>query len=154
MARSLLSPGRSELMMNESPQLTCLVLAPFRGGWSAVHEAVVATFSDLGIGTVWLGASFDVGGLIVESVQQAIVKADLIVADITGNNPNTLYELGFAHAHRKPVLIVSERGQELPPFDIRGYVVLQYDPSDRESLLRYMRVWAQRYTAVEVAAAS
>jgi nucleoside 2-deoxyribosyltransferase-like protein len=92
-------------------------------------------------------------GLVVQSVQQSIVKADLIVADITGNNPNTLYELGFAYALRKPVLIVSERGQDLPPFDIRGYVVMQYDPSDRESFQRYILVSAQRYATVEVAAA-
>ena len=65
-------------MVTESPQLTCLVLAPFRGKWSEVHEGVMAALADLGIGTVWLGASLDVGGLIVESIQQSIVKADLI----------------------------------------------------------------------------
>jgi hypothetical protein len=140
--------------MSESPHPICLVLAPFRGGWRQVHEEVAKALSEYGIRTEWIGASLEVRGAIVESTQQYILKADLIVVDITGNNPNSLYELGFAHALRKPVLIVSERVQDLPPFDIRGYFVLLYDPADRESLLRYVRVWAQRYAAVEVAAAS
>ena len=44
---------------------------------------------------------------ILDDIWQAINAADFVIADITGRNPNVLYELGLAHALAKPVLILS-----------------------------------------------
>ena len=53
--------------------------------------------------------------LIFEYIQ----RAGLIIADITGANPNVLYEIGLAHALRKPVIIIREgTDTSLVPFDI------------------------------------
>jgi len=43
---------------------------------------------------------------IANEVMGAIKGADLIIADLSGHNPNVLYELGFAHALRKPTVLL------------------------------------------------
>ena len=51
--------------------------------------------------------------------------ADLVVVDITGRNPNTLYLAGYAHGIGKPVLFLSQQGEDLP-FDRARHEVLVY----------------------------
>jgi hypothetical protein len=52
------------------------------------------------------------------------------VAEITTHNPNVFYELGYAHALRKPALLLVRRQEgETMPFDIRGYRAIFYDDS-------------------------
>ncbi len=41
---------------------------------------------------------------LAEKIRQQIRKADLVIADITGANPNVFYEVGLAHAANIPVL--------------------------------------------------
>jgi nucleoside 2-deoxyribosyltransferase len=40
-------------------------------------------------------------GPIYDKIVNAITKADIIIADLTGRNPNVYYETGFAHAQNK-----------------------------------------------------
>lgn len=94
-----------------------------------------------------LGAKSDVGGPFKEYIQERLADADLAVADITDFNPNVMYELGFAHALRKPVLLVLEKGRPFP-FDPMGHLVVFYDPADAEALSRYVRLWAQSHVGV------
>lgn len=60
-----------------------------------------------------------VGG-VIEKIYGSIRDADIIVAEVTAPNPNVYYEVGFAHALRKPVLLLT-RDVQATPFDLRGY---------------------------------
>ena len=51
---------------------------------------------------------------ILEDSWQGINGSDFIVADITGRNPNVLYELGIAHTLGKPVLILTQSADDVP----------------------------------------
>ena len=62
---------------------------------------------------------------ILKSVVDGINRNDLIVADLTANNPNVFYELGLAHALRKPVILVTQSINEVP-FDLKSYRLLEY----------------------------
>jgi hypothetical protein len=64
--------------------------------------------------------------VIMEDVRTSISSADLIVADLTGQNPNVFYEVGIAHTLRKPVLLLSMSIEDIP-FDLRHRRVLQYE---------------------------
>ncbi|WP_144663218.1 hypothetical protein [Paenarthrobacter nicotinovorans] len=62
---------------------------------------------------------------ITESMLGRILQADLCVADITGLNPNVMYELALAHAAAKKVVIMT--ADEGPiPFDIKDSRVVKY----------------------------
>jgi nucleoside 2-deoxyribosyltransferase len=44
---------------------------------------------------------------------------------MTTNNPNVFYELGYAHALSKPVILIT-RDRVSVPFDLRGVNNLEY----------------------------
>ena len=60
-----------------------------------------------------------------EKVIGMIKSADVIIADVTGRNPNVMYELGFAHAIGKPVILVARNTRDIV-FDISTYRVILY----------------------------
>jgi nucleoside 2-deoxyribosyltransferase len=46
---------------------------------------------------------------ILDRIFNQISKADVIVADMTGKNPNVFYEVGYAHALGKITLLLLRR---------------------------------------------
>ena len=65
-------------------------------------------------------------GLIIADIERDILRARAVVADITPNNPNVFWEVGYAHALRKPTILIAERGRQLP-FDVSPFRTLFYD---------------------------
>ena len=63
---------------------------------------------------------------ILQRVYNQIAKADLIVAEMTGRNPNVFYEVGYAHALGKEVILLTQRADDLP-FDLRGFNHIVYE---------------------------
>ena len=63
----------------------------------------------------------------MEDVTRSIRSAALIIADVTPDNANVFYEVGFAHAIGKPTILLSDRKRERLPFDISGFRTLFYD---------------------------
>lgn len=57
-------------------------------------------------------------GLITEQIIRLISSADVIIADLTGHNPNVYYELGVAHSLRKPVVLLAD-GTDSLTFDVK-----------------------------------
>ena len=63
----------------------------------------------------------------IDDIETHIRDADICLADISTNNPNVWYEVGFAFANGKPVvLICAEPRGESFPFDIRHRHVISY----------------------------
>lgn len=65
-------------------------------------------------------------GVIFQDIQREIEDSDVVIAEITPTNPNVFYELGYAHALKKPTILLAQRGAELP-FDIRSFRVVFYN---------------------------
>lgn len=62
---------------------------------------------------------------ILKDVLSGLAESDLVIADLTGSNPNVYYELGLAHAFGKRVILLTQHVDELP-FDLRSYRVIPY----------------------------
>lgn len=62
---------------------------------------------------------------ILQNIVEGINMADVVIADLTGLNPNVFYELGLAHAMNKKVIIITQNISELP-FDIKSYKANEY----------------------------
>jgi hypothetical protein len=65
-------------------------------------------------------------GVIMEDIIREIEMSRLIVADITPANLNVYYEVGYARALRKPIILLAQKGTKLP-FDLAGFRVLFYE---------------------------
>ena len=65
-------------------------------------------------------------GIILQDIVKKIIESSIIIAEISPTNPNVFYELGYAHALKKPTILLAEKGQSLP-FDIQGYRVIFYE---------------------------
>lgn len=65
-------------------------------------------------------------GIIVADIERQIIEAKAIIADITPTNPNVFWEVGYAHALRKPTILVAQRGTALP-FDVSPFRTIFYD---------------------------
>jgi len=62
---------------------------------------------------------------ILADIVVSIAECDLIIADLTGSNPNVYYELGIAHAFDKPAILLAQDIDEVP-FDLRSYRIVPY----------------------------
>ena len=72
-------------------------------------------------------------GMITSQVIQHIVDDPLVIADLTGWNPNVFYELAIRHALRKPLVQMIKRGEQIP-FDVAGTRTIYVDHKDLDSV--------------------
>lgn len=67
---------------------------------------------------------------IMGDIWRSICRARLVIADLTGRNPNVFYEVGLAHAIGKEVILLTQSMNDVP-FDLRGIRSIVYDFSPR-----------------------
>jgi len=81
----------------------------------------------------------------IDAIEEGIRSADICLADITNDNPNVWYELGYAFALGRPVVMVcsEERSGRKYPFDIQHRSIIPYladAPSDFDNLREKLTV--------------
>jgi hypothetical protein len=64
-------------------------------------------------------------GDVLDRVKSRIETASLIIADLTGANPNVYLEVGYAWGKDRPTLLLAREGEE-PKFDVRQQRRLVY----------------------------
>ena len=107
----------------------CFTIMPF-GGWFDKYYSDVYCPAIKESGLVARRAD-DIyrPGTIVHDIWNLTKISKVIIADLTGKNPNVLYELGLAHALAKPVILLTESLNDIP-FDLRALRIIEYDKND------------------------
>lgn len=67
----------------------------------------------------------------LERIYNQISKADIIIAEMTGRNPNVFYEVGYAHALNKRVILLTQNAEDIP-FDLKHYPHIVYEGKIKE----------------------
>ncbi len=65
-------------------------------------------------------------GIILNDIWNRITEASVVLAEISEPNPNVYYEIGVAHALKKPTVLLAQRGTKLP-FDVGPHRCIFYD---------------------------
>ncbi len=99
------------------------VITPFTEDFLALYEELKKRFEEKFEFTN--AGDLDNQQNILKDIVEGIYQADVIIADLTGLNPNVFYELGLAHAMNKKVIIITQDIGELP-FDIKSYRANEY----------------------------
>jgi hypothetical protein len=63
---------------------------------------------------------------MLQRIYNQIAKADVVIADMTGRNPNVFYEVGYAHALGKVVVLLTQDKDDIP-FDLKHYRHIIYE---------------------------
>jgi hypothetical protein len=72
-------------------------------------------------------------GIITTQIIQHIIEDAMVVADLTGRNPNVFYELAIRHSLRKPYVQIIQRGERIP-FDVSAIRTIEVDHHDLDSV--------------------
>ncbi|MEM7601357.1 MAG: hypothetical protein AAF357_08060 [Verrucomicrobiota bacterium] len=72
-------------------------------------------------------------GVITNQVINAILESPLVIADLSGGNPNVFYELALRHATGKAYIQMIEAGEKIP-FDVQVIRTITYDLRDPDNL--------------------
>jgi len=121
----------------------CLVLRPFNApsdrAWGVIKQKLKDAFRLTDI------KDLSDAGTIMDQILIEIARTDVVIVDITGNNPNVFFELGVARTKKpeKKVLIVRREGDDddraatlntdkggVVPFDVRADRYLSFVTTD------------------------
>ena len=87
-------------------------------------------------------------GLITSQVIQHVVEDPLVVADLTGRNPNVFYELALRHALKRPVVQIIHATEPIP-FDVAATRTIHVDHHDLDSAAKAKDEIIKQIRAVE-----
>jgi hypothetical protein len=75
------------------------------------------------------------GGNLMEWALEGMLSSSTVIADVTGDNPNVLFEAGYAYAHGRDLLLMS-RDEPGTIFNLTHQLTLPYtaDPQGLQSL--------------------
>ncbi len=63
---------------------------------------------------------------IINHIISHLAEADIVIADLTGQNANVFYELGVRHAVRSNTILIAEQMNDIP-FDLRALRAIEYE---------------------------
>ena len=109
---------------------TCFVMMPFAAPLGKHYELIYRpAIERAGLQAVRADSEIFGTGKIIDQILLGMSKAKVLVAELTGRNPNVFYELGVAHALRKPVVLVTADESDIP-FDVKHIRVITYEKDD------------------------
>jgi|GEM_PF-4511619 len=74
-------------------------------------------------------------GSISKQIIKHLLTADLVIADLSGHNPNVFYELAVRHMTKKPYIQLIQKGEKLP-FDIKDIRTIPIDQENHSIIMK------------------
>jgi len=112
----------------------CFVIQPFDKGGpfdKRYHEVLEPAIKDAGLEPYRVDEDPSTT-ILIDDIEKGIREAQVCLADITTNNPNIWYEVGFALANDKAVILICLDPRPDPfPFDIRHRHIIPYNLHSR-----------------------
>jgi hypothetical protein len=90
-------------------------------------------------------------GAVASDVRSRIERADYVVFDVSGDNPNVFFELGLAHALKKKLLLLVPKDYSPKlPFDIASFLYVPYESENLGGLKSSLSSYIERYWGLPV----
>ncbi len=106
----------------------CFVIMPFdRKLDDLYYKRVKPIVEEVGYSCKRADQNIDSTPIMFE-IFEDILKAQVIIADLTGANPNVFYELGICNVLKKNIILLNRKGSDVP-FDLSGIRHFNYEDS-------------------------
>ena len=139
-----ISPGLSVDGFRINPQATVdyepdtafvmMQIDPAKPFLEDVYSAIKDSFAQFGI-TAVRADEIEHQDVITDKIIERIKTSEFLIADLTGERPSVYYEIGYAHALRRKVIMYRSSGARLH-FDLAAYNCPEYaNLSDLKSKL-------------------
>lgn len=113
---------------------------PFAKDFSDIYEfGIKGACNDAGLYCERVDEQVFLGSML-ERIYSQISRSDMLIADMTGKNPNVFYEVGYAHALGKNVILLTSVAEDIP-FDLKHFPHIVYGSEIkllRTSLVRHL----------------
>jgi len=128
---SLRVPADSEFYNYRS----CFMAYPYKTEFHLLFDEIEEIINEMGFDIKLLRNDLDFTDTnILNNIKKHIEKVHFGIADITGNNPNVLWELGLMMGLKKPVIILKNANDNVPtPFDLSTEYHLKYKAEKNDS---------------------
>jgi nucleoside 2-deoxyribosyltransferase len=114
-------------LASEDPKV--FVALPFNERFTEVYEdAVCPAITEAGLAPLRVDELVGHEN-IIDDIENGIREALLVFADVTTSNPNVFYEIGFARATGKPLVVATQ--DDHVPFDLRPRRFIKYELTGR-----------------------
>ena len=100
------------------------IMMPFLAEFSPVYEAIKVACDNAKVTHIRVDEIYK-PSKIANDIFAAIAQSKLVICDLTGRNPNVLYETGLAHALNAEVIMLTQNGDDVP-FDLRHFRYFTY----------------------------
>ena len=104
----------------------CFTIMPFGGWFDTYYDAIYRPAIEAAGLVPRRADDLYRPSAIVHDVWNLTKSAKIVLAELTGKNPNVFYELGLAHALARPAILVTQTEDDVP-YDLRALRVLVYD---------------------------
>lgn len=122
--------------MIRKDKVKAFIITPLDKSGERIRDTINRNLPKLGIELINMKTILESTGNITELILLALEQADFIIVDISRHNPNVMYELGYAHALRKPTIIIADKDEITKiPIDVSGHYVLVYDRNNFRSFI-------------------
>ncbi len=101
------------------------VVQPFEKASAGVFDLITSAAAMANVTTIRADSIVN-STAIDDSIHHAIQTSALLIADVTNANPSVMYEVGFARAQQKPVILIAASSRAIP-FNLAGIRILIYD---------------------------
>lgn len=146
------TPEENDLSVKVSEKLVCGIIMPISQidncsmeHWNEVKKIISEAICDAGY-TPNLVSNADDIGIIQKRIIQNIYDNDIVVCDVSGKNPNVMFELGMRLAFDKPAIIVIDDKTDYSfdtspiehlsyPRDLRYYDILRFKEQLKTKIL-------------------
>lgn len=129
--------SKAEIKTEEKTLKTCFIIMPIAdipgydsGHFNRVYHHIIKPACELAGFAPIRADDINSSNMIVVDILKKIIESELAICDLSGRNPNVLYELGLRQAfNKKTVLIKDNKTENI--FDVQGFRYAQYDSALR-----------------------
>ena len=127
-------------------QSKSLIITPFDAPGHRVNDTIKHALKEVGIQVIRID-ELQTEGILAKAITEAINSSDFIIVDISRQNPNVMYELGYAHGIKKPTILVKSNESQNLPTDLMGYLYIVYDLENLRGLQEQISRAVRRFVS-------